>query len=156
MEIHAATPTADLRYMARALELAEHAAQLGEVPVGAVLVYEGAIIGEGWNQVISSADPTAHAECVCLRDAAKQMGNYRLPGSILYVTLEPCTMCAGAMVHARVSELVFATREPKSGVICSRANALDADYYNHRVRWRDGPLAAESAACLQSFFRRRR
>jgi tRNA(adenine34) deaminase len=156
VESLAATETADLRYMARALELAEHAASLGEVPVGAVLVRDGAIIGEGWNQVISSADPTAHAECMSLRNAAQQIGNYRLPGSVLYVTLEPCTMCTGAMVHARVSELVFAAREPRAGVICSRANTLEADYYNHRVRWREGPLAAESAACLQSFFRRRR
>ena len=148
--------TTDNDFMSRALELADRAAEQGEVPVGAVLVLDGKIVGEGWNQVISAQDPTAHAECMALRDAARQVGNYRLPGSTLYVTLEPCTMCVGALVHARVQRLVFAAREPKAGVVCSRASALDADYYNHRVSWDEGPLAQESAARLQAFFQQRR
>jgi len=148
--------SSDSDFMRRALELADHAAEHEEVPVGAVLVRDGEIIGEGWNQVISAADPTAHAECVALRDAARRAGNYRLPGSTLYVTLEPCTMCVGALVHARVERLVFAAREPKAGVVCSRANALDADYYNHRVSWDEGVLAEDSAARLQAFFKARR
>ncbi len=148
--------TTDTDFMGRALELADRAAEQDEVPVGAVLVLDGKIVGEGWNQVISAQDPTAHAECVALRDAARQVGNYRLPGSTLYVTLEPCTMCVGALVHARVQRLVFAAREPKAGVVCSRASALEADYYNHRVSWDEGPLAQESAARLQAFFQQRR
>jgi len=147
---------ADLPFMHRALELADIAAAADEVPVGAVVVIHGEIVGEGWNQVISASDPTAHAECVALRQAAARIGNYRLPGSTLYVTLEPCTMCVGALVHARVERLVFATREPRAGVVCSRAAMLDADFYNHRVEWREGPLAEESAERLQAFFRARR
>jgi tRNA(adenine34) deaminase len=146
----------DLQFMRRALELADYAAGQGEVPVGAVLVRDGEIVGEGSNQVISSSDPTAHAECVALRDAARKADNYRLPGTTLYVTLEPCTMCVGALVHARVQRLVFAAREPRAGVICSCAHALDADYYNHKVDWEEGLLADESAARLQDFFRQRR
>jgi tRNA(adenine34) deaminase len=146
----------DLLFMQRALELAQQGAAAQEVPVGAVVVRAGEIIGEGFNQVISAQDPTAHAECVALREAATHTANYRLPGSTLYVSLEPCTMCVGAMVHARIERLVFATREPRAGVVCSRADALDADYYNHRVTWQEGPLGAESAALLQAFFKARR
>jgi tRNA(adenine34) deaminase len=146
----------DTDFMRRALQLADRAYEQGEVPVGAVLVVDGEIVGEGWNQVISAQDPTAHAECVALRDAAARIGNYRLPGSTLYVSLEPCTMCVGAMVHARVERLVFAAREPKAGVVCSRASALDADYYNHRVSWEEGILAGESSERLQAFFKERR
>ena len=146
----------DEQWMRRALTLAEQAARHEEVPVGAVLVRGEELLGEGWNQVISAADPTAHAEIVALRAAAAQAGNYRLPGTTLYVTLEPCTMCAGAMVHARVERLVFAAREPRAGAICSNCETLDAAYYNHRVQWEEGPLADESAALLQSFFRARR
>jgi tRNA(adenine34) deaminase len=142
--------------MLEALDLADRAAANDEVPVGAVLVRDGEVLGRGWNQVISAADPTAHAECVALREAASKVGNYRLPGTTLYVTLEPCTMCVGAMVHARVGTLVFAAREPRAGVVCSRGRQLEADYYNHRVQWREGVLAAESAERLQSFFRKRR
>jgi tRNA(adenine34) deaminase len=146
----------DLHYMQRALKLADQAEALGEVPVGALVVRDGEILGEGWNQVISAADPTAHAECIALRAAARRVGNYRLPGSTLYVTLEPCTMCVGALVHARVDQLVFAAREPRAGVVCSREALLDADYYNHRVNWREGPLAEQSAQRLRDFFRTRR
>jgi tRNA(adenine34) deaminase len=146
----------DEQWMRRALTLAEQAARHEDVPVGAVLVRGAELLGEGWNQVISAADPTAHAEIVALRAAAAQAGNYRLPGTTLYVTLEPCTMCAGAMVHARVERLVFAAREPRAGAICSNCETLEAAYYNHRVQWEEGPLADESAALLQSFFRARR
>ncbi len=142
--------------MRRALDLAEQAARLEEVPVGAVLACDGEIAGEGYNQVISAADPTAHAECVALRAAAQQLGNYRLPGSTLYVTLEPCTMCVGAMVHARVQRLVFATREPRAGAVCSQLQGLDAGFYNHKVHWEEGLMAEESATLLKNFFRARR
>lgn len=142
--------------MRRALALADRAANEGEVPVGAVLVRDGVLLGEGWNQVIAAQDPTAHAEIVALRDAARVVGNYRLPGSTLYVTLEPCTMCAGAMVHARVELLVFAAREPRAGVVCSTCNMLEQPYFNHRVQWMGDVLAEESAARLQAFFQARR
>lgn len=142
--------------MGRALALAEAAAAAGEVPIGAVLVSDGAIVGEGANGVIARCDPTAHAEILALRDAGQRLGNYRLPGSVLYVTLEPCTMCVGALVHARVAELVFAALEPRAGAVCSTARLLDATHYNHRVSWRQGPLAEESGELLRSFFRARR
>lgn len=142
--------------MRRALVLADRAENEGEVPIGAVVVHEGQLLGEGWNQVIAAGDPSAHAEIVALRDAAGVAGNYRLPGSTLYVTLEPCTMCAGAMIHARIELLVFAAREPKAGVVCSTCNLLDEPRYNHRVRWQEGVLAQESSSRLQSFFQARR
>ncbi len=143
-------------WMQRALELADRAADLQEVPVGAVVVRAGELLGEGWNQVISTRDPTAHAEIVALRDAARHVGNYRLPGATLYVTLEPCTMCAGALVHARIAELVFAAREPRAGVVCSTCALLDEPWYNHKVAWVGGVLAEHSASRLQEFFRARR
>jgi tRNA(adenine34) deaminase len=144
------------RWMRRALELAERASDLQEVPVGALVVRAGEVLGEGWNQVISAHDPTAHAEIVALRAAARQVGNYRLPGTTLYVTLEPCTMCAGAMVHARIAQLVFAAGEPRAGVVCSTCRMLDEPRFNHRVRWQGGVLAAASSQLLQAFFRVRR
>jgi tRNA(adenine34) deaminase len=146
----------DEHWMRRALQLCERAEAEGEVPIGAVLVRDGEVLGEGWNRVIGSADPTAHAEIMALRAGARAAGNYRLPGSVLYVTLEPCTMCAGALVHARVAELVFAAAEPRAGVVCSRQRLLDEDWLNHRVRWRGGVLAEQSARRLQAFFRARR
>jgi len=142
--------------MRRALELANRAAEQGEVPVGAVIVRSGEILGEGWNQVIGSNDPTAHAEIVAMRAAAGAAENYRLPGVTLYVTLEPCTMCAGAMIHARIKHLVFATFEPKAGVICSRCSLLDEPWYNHKLEWQGGVLADESSARLKAFFKARR
>jgi len=142
--------------MRRALALADRAANEGEVPVGAVLVRDDELLGEGWNQVISAKDPSAHAEIVALRDAARAEGNYRLPGSILYVTLEPCTMCAGALVHARVSQLVFGAKEPKAGVICSTCALLEEPWYNHKVSWLGGVLAEDSSSRLQAFFQARR
>ena len=144
------------QWMRRALALADRAENEGEVPIGAVLVRDGELLGEGWNQVISAADPSAHAEIVALRDAARVVGNYRLPGSMLYVTLETCTMCAGALVHARVSELVFGASEPRAGVVCSHHNLLDQPWYNHRVSWLGGVLADDSSQRLKNFFRARR
>ena len=142
--------------MRRALALADRAASEGEVPVGAVVVRDGQLLGEGWNQVIGAQDPTAHAEIVALRDAARVERNYRLPGATLYVTLEPCTMCAGALVHARIAELVFAAKEPRAGVVCSTCALLDEPWYNHRVAWVGGVLAEPSASRLREFFQARR
>ena len=144
------------QWMRRALALADRAENEGEVPIGAVVVLDGQLIGEGWNSVIAYSDPTAHAEIVAMRDAAKLTGNYRLPGATVYVTLEPCTMCAGAMIHARIGQLVFAASEPKAGVVCSTCSLLDEPRYNHQVNWQGGVLAEESAERLQNFFRERR
>ena len=143
-------------WMHKALALADRAGQHEEVPVGALVVRDGEVLGEGWNQVITAADPTAHAEVVALRAAAQCVGNYRLPGATLFVTLEPCTMCAGAMVHARISQLVFAAAEPRAGVACSRCQLLDEPWFNHRVSWQGGVLAQASSERLQAFFRARR
>lgn len=150
------TETDHEHWMRRALALADRAENEGEVPIGAVLVRDGELLGEGWNQVIGAADPSAHAEIVALRDAARVAGNYRLPGSTLYVTLEPCTMCAGALVHARVAQLVFAASEPRAGVVCSHHNLLDQPWYNHRVSWLGGVLAEDSSQRLKAFFKSRR
>jgi tRNA(adenine34) deaminase len=143
-------------WMRQALSLASEAAARDEVPVGAVVVRDGELLGKGFNQVISAADPTAHAEIVALRAAAAGQGNYRLPGAVLYVTLEPCTMCAGALVHARIQQLIFGAREPRAGAVCSNGALLDCAHYNHRVAWQEGVLADESRALLQDFFRARR
>lgn len=142
--------------MQQALALAMVAQSRGEVPVGAVLVRDNVVVGEGANSVIGSHDPTAHAEIVALRDAGRRMSNYRLVDSTLYVTLEPCTMCLGALVHARVSRLVFAAREPRAGAVCSTQRLLDSGAYNHRVQWTEGVLADASAVLLRDFFRARR
>jgi tRNA(adenine34) deaminase len=144
-------------FMRRALELAQRAEEAGEVPVGAVVVSNGKIIGEGWNQPIGSHDPTAHAEIVALRAAAGAQRNYRLPGTTLYVTLEPCTMCAGAIVHARVDRVVFATVDPRSGAAGSTFDLLPSDArFNHYTCCEGGVMADESAAMLRGFFRARR
>jgi len=142
--------------MRRALELARMAEQQGEVPVGAVLVNSGEIAGEGWNRPISSNDPTAHAEIEAMRVAALKLGNYRLPGAVLYVTLEPCVMCAGAMVNARIERLVFAARDLRFGGVRSKFQLADSDRLNHRVRVAEGLLAAEAAELLAGFFKERR
>lgn len=143
--------------MRRALELAAQAAEAGEVPVGAVLVMNGLVIGESANAQIAEHDPSAHAEVLALRAAGKATGNYRLPGSTLYVTLEPCAMCCGALVHARVETLVFATREPRFGAVASAQHLLDEGAFNHRVSWREcEDFALQSGALLRDFFRRRR
>ena len=146
----------DAQFMAEALEQARLGAQLGEVPVGAVLVRDGEVLGRGFNQPIASRDPSAHAEMVALRAAALVVDNYRLPGSTLYVTLEPCSMCAGLIVHARVARLVYAASEPRAGVASSRGQFFQQDFLNHRVLVEGGLLAEESAELLRGFFRARR
>lgn len=146
----------DEYWMQTALSLARRAASVGEVPVGAVLVKDGVVLGEGWNQPLGSRDPSAHAEIVALRQAGLATDNYRLSGSTLYVTIEPCTMCVGAMVHARVERLVFGAREPRSGAVCSHFGLLDAGVYNHQLQWAEGVLAEECAIVMREFFRARR
>ena len=148
--------TQDEHYMQRALALAQQAAAKGEVPVGAVLVCEGEVIGEGFNCPISTNDPTAHAEVMALRDAAKRIRNYRLPNTTLYVTVEPCAMCAGALVHARVARVVYGTPEPKAGVADSHLSLFAAPHFNHRVCCEGGVLQEACAAVMQDFFRSRR
>ena len=148
---------ADENWMRHALTLAERAAAEGEVPVGAVLVRDGDIIGEGWNRPIAAHDPTAHAEIQALRDAARRCGNYRLPDSTLYVTLEPCPMCAGAIVHARIAEVVYGTTDPKGGACGSVFDLLPSDRrFNHRTGCRGGVLGADCSEVLRRFFRARR
>lgn len=147
---------ADQYWMQRALHLAERGASQGEVPVGAVVVLDGNVVGEGWNQPIGCSDPTAHAEVVALRQAAATMNNYRLPGASLYVTLEPCTMCVGALIHARVQRLVYGTAEPKAGAVHSQARLLEQDFYNHRLSVSRGVLEQQCRDQLTDFFRQRR
>jgi tRNA(adenine34) deaminase len=147
---------ADIDFMRLALAEAQLAADLGEVPVGAVLVHQGQVIGRGFNQPISSNDPSAHAEMVALRQAALAQGNYRLPGTTLYVTLEPCTMCAGLLIHSRVSRLVFGASEPRAGAVVSRAQVLDQTWMNHRIEVEGGVLAEECGEVLRAFFKGRR
>ncbi len=146
----------DELWMRRALVLAQRAYVAGEVPVGAIVVMDGALVGEGWNRPISAADPSAHAEILALREAALTQNNYRLPGSTLYVTIEPCTMCFGAMVHARVERVVFGATEPKAGVLVSNTALVDSDFYNHRFDWRGGVCETECSELIQRFFRQRR
>lgn len=149
-------PATDADWMRHALQLAARAEAEGEVPVGAVLVREGVLIGEGWNRPIGTHDPSAHAEMLALRDAAKREGNYRLPGAVMYVTLEPCPMCVGAMIHARVQRVVFAAHDPKTGACGSALDLPGHASHNHRVWVEGGLLAEESAALLRAFFRARR
>lgn len=146
----------DEYWMRRALALARQGAAAGEVPVGAVVVRDGVAIGEGWNAPIGHHDPSAHAEIVALRAAAQAVENYRLVGSTLYVTIEPCAMCAGALLHARVARLVFAAREPRAGVVVSNMRLLDAPFFNHRVCWIEGVCAAQASRLMREFFRSRR
>jgi len=146
----------DEQWMKYAITLAAKGEALGEVPVGAVIVANDQIIGEGFNQPISSHDPTAHAEIVALRQAAAHIRNYRLVGATLYVTLEPCTMCVGALIHARISRVVFGTTEPKAGAVVSKSQLLDHDYFNHRVDYSGGALAGQCQHQLSQFFAQRR
>ncbi|WP_432696363.1 tRNA adenosine(34) deaminase TadA [Marinobacterium sp. YM272] len=146
----------DERWMEQALLLAERAAELDEVPVGALVVLDGEVIGEGWNRPISGCDPTAHAEILALRDAAARVGNYRLVGADLYVTIEPCSMCAGAIVHARIRRVVFGASEPKAGVVASRGAFFDQPWLNHRVLWQGGVLGQRCSERISEFFARRR
>jgi len=147
---------ADQRFMRRALELARQAESAGEVPVGAVIVREGLLLGEGWNQPISSCDPTSHAELGALREASARVKNYRFPGSTLYVTLEPCVMCAGAIVLARIDRVVFAARDLRFGAVRSKFRLADSELLNHRARIEEGLFAAEASELLLRFFRERR
>lgn len=147
----------DIDWMRLAYEQAQKAEASGEVPIGAVLVdVAGELISTGFNQVIQTPDPSAHAEIVALREAAKKMGNYRLPGTTLYVTLEPCSMCAGALVHARIQRVVFATRDPKAGAAGSVCHLLDGYPFNHRVMIEEGILWEECASLLRDFFKKKR
>ncbi|MBT2968909.1 MAG: tRNA adenosine(34) deaminase TadA [Candidatus Thiodiazotropha sp. (ex Ctena orbiculata)] len=147
----------DRKFMQQALLLAERAESQGEVPVGAVVVLDNQIVGEGWNQPIGRQDPTAHAEIVALRDAAARLGNYRLPDSTLYVTLEPCPMCAGAIVHARVARVVYGANDPKGGAAGSLFDLLPTDdRFNHAVTVKGGVLQQRATELLKAFFRRKR
>ena len=142
--------------MSDALEQARLGLAAGEVPVGAVLVLGGEAVGEGWNHNINANDPSAHAEVQALRDAGRRLGNYRFPGATLYVTLEPCVMCAGAIVHARIARVVYGATDPKTGAAGSMFDTLVSDRHNHRVAVDGGLLAAEAGDLLRAFFRSRR
>ena len=146
----------DLTFMQKALELAEQAASKGEVPVGAVLVKEGEIIAEAYNQPIALNDPSAHAEILVMREAAQKLKNYRLINTTLYVTLEPCAMCAAAMVHARIERLVYGADDPKTGAVKSVFSITNHEQLNHKIESTSGVLADESAALLRRFFQARR
>ena len=146
----------DATFMGEALALARQAADAGEVPVGAVVVKEGRVIGRGYNRPVTSADPTAHAEIVALREAAAAVGNYRLPGCELYVTLEPCAMCVGAMVHARLARIVYGARDPKTGACGSIVDLPGLAHWNHHGAFEGGLLEAECGGILKGFFAQRR
>ena len=146
----------DETFMREALSLARRAAEAGEVPVGAVVVKDAAVIGRGHNRPVSGRDPTAHAEVIALRDAAQNVGNYRLADCSLYVTLEPCAMCAGAIMHARIGRVIYATPDPKSGACGSVVNLFAEDRLNHHATVIGGVLAEEAARLLQDFFAARR
>jgi tRNA(adenine34) deaminase len=146
----------DEQWMRHALALALQADASNEVPVGAVIVRDGTIIGEGFNQPITRLDPSAHAEILALRDAGQAVDNYRLPGATMYVTVEPCTMCAGAVIHSRIARLVYAASEPKAGAVCSHFQLFDQPQMNHKVEWLGGVLASDASSIVQAFFARRR
>ena len=146
----------DEAWLRHALRLAQRAESLGEVPVGAVLVKDDRCLAEGWNSPIASHDPTAHAEINALREAGRLIGNYRLVDTTLYVTLEPCVMCMGAIAQARVKRLVFGAFDPKRGAVCHALNLADADFLNHTVSWQGGALETECSELLKDFFRLRR
>ena len=146
----------DKDWMQHAFELAKKAEAQDEVPVGAIIVYEDRVIGEGWNQPITSNDPTAHAEVMALRDAGGKIGNYRLPNATIYVTLEPCTMCAGAIIHARLSRLVYAADDPKTGACGSIFNLLQTEELNHKVDIEKGVMEEECQSLIRSFFNQKR
>ncbi len=148
--------TSDEYWMRRALNLAQKADEAGEVPVGAVIVKGGKLISEAFNQPIETHDASAHAEICAIRQAGRVLQNYRLPGTTLYVTLEPCSMCAGAMIHARIERLVFAAHDPKTGAAGSLINLLNDDRLNHQIKVDSGLLASCSTAKLQTFFKKRR
>ena len=146
----------DTGWMKRALALAQKAEQAGEVPVGAVLVKDNQLLAEGWNQPIISHDATSHAEIMAMREAGKKINNYRLVDTTMYVTLEPCSMCVGAMIHARVARVVYGAEEPRTGALGGAFNLLEANQHNHIFDVEAGVLAEESKVLLQNFFRSRR
>ena len=146
----------DLFFMQEALEEAKKGLAEGEVPVGAVLTYKNKIIAKGHNTPIASNDPSCHAEVNTIREAARVLENYRLEKTSLYVTLEPCSMCCGLLIHSRIENLIFAALDPKSGAVMSNANLLDAEFINHKVNYSQGPLEQQSSELLKSFFRARR
>ncbi len=146
----------DQYWMGQAIRLAERAALAGEVPVGAVLVRGDELIGSGWNQPIGSCDPSAHAEIVALRNAASNAQNYRLPDTTLYVTIEPCAMCAGAMLHARIDRLVFGAPEPRNGAVTSQLKILANTQLTHQIEWQAGVMEEECKRQIQDFFKARR
>jgi len=148
--------SSDIEYMRRAIALAEMAAAVGEVPVGALVVKDGEIIGEGYNQPITSCDPTGHAEIIAMRNACAKLQNYRLSGCDLFVTIEPCTMCVGAMIHARIGKIVFGAAEPRAGALESQLRLMDENHYNHSIEWQGGVLAEECGEIISNFFRRKR
>jgi tRNA(adenine34) deaminase len=150
------TPDTDEFWMCQALQLASKAAQQGEVPVGAVIVKDHKIIGEGYNQPISNHDPSAHAEIIALRDAGQAVKNYRLIETTLYVTLEPCVMCMGAILHARIHRLVFGATDAKRGAVCSALHLSHADFSNHQVEWISGVLGQSCSELISGFFQTRR
>jgi tRNA(adenine34) deaminase len=151
-----ATPASDELWMEEALRSARRALEAGEVPVGAVVVCEGRIVGRGWNRNITDSDPTAHAEVIALREAGTAIGNHRLEDCELFATIEPCAMCAGAMVHARIKRLVYGADDPKAGAVHSVLQVLNHPQMNHRVEVRHGVMAGRGAELLQAFFRGRR
>lgn len=146
----------DEEWMQYALQLAKKSEERDEVPVGAIIVYKNKIIGEGWNQPISSNNPTAHAEIMALQDAGEKIGNYRLLDSTMYVTLEPCVMCAGAMVHARIAKLVYAVDDQKTGACGSVFNMIQAEELNHNTEIKKGVLEKECQALIKNFFKEKR
>jgi len=154
--VEASDAAVDEAFMRLALELAASAGELGEVPVGAVLVLHGEVLGRGYNHPISAHDPSAHAEIGALREAARRAGNYRLPGTTLYVTLEPCVMCAGAIMHARVAQVVFGTPDPKTGACGSVVDLFGEPRLNHHTQVRSGVLGDACGGLLREFFASRR
>lgn len=156
MQEQEALQARDEKFMRRALELAAIAEQNGEVPVGALVVKGGEIIGEGCNQVIGGTDPSAHAEVVALRQAARREQNYRLPECELYVTIEPCCMCFGTLIHSRIARVVYGAREPRAGMLDSNKRLSSADFFNHHLRWTGGVLQEECSERISEFFRRKR
>lgn len=146
----------DVAWMRKAIALAQKAEQEGEVPVGALIVKENQCIGEGYNLPIKNSDPTAHAEIIAMRHASQAVNNYRLVETTLYVTLEPCVMCMGAIQHARINRVVFGATDKKRGAICSALHLAEADYTNHHIQWTGGVLENDCSQLLTAFFKRRR
>lgn len=151
-----ATPISDETWMEEALRCAAHAQTLGEIPIGAVVVCKGEIVGRGWNSNLTNADPSAHAEIMALREAGKNIANHRLVDCEIFVTIEPCAMCAGALIHARLSRLVYGASDPKAGAVHSVMSVLNHPKLNHQMEVRGGVLADKCSELLQSFFKARR